>query len=157
MASLNGFNANDVEPSKGFDPMPAGRYLAVIVDSEMKTTAAGTGEYLSLTFEIIDGEFANRKLFHNLNLDNPNQTAVQIARAELSAICRAVGVMNPADSGELHNLPMVIKVGLEKRKDTGEMQNRIKAFEPKDSTPPAASAASKPAGGGPAPWQKKVN
>jgi hypothetical protein len=155
MASLNGFNASEVEPARGFDPLPAGKYLGAIVDSQMKSTSAGTGEYLNLQFEILDGEFKNRKLFHNLNLDNPNETAVQIARAELSAICRAVGVLAPKDSAELHNLPMTLKVGVEKRKDTGEMQNRIKAFEPKDGQPPAATAA-KPAAGGPAPWQKKV-
>ena len=41
MAILN-FNANEVEPSKTFDPIPAGKYIAVITDSEMKETRAGT-------------------------------------------------------------------------------------------------------------------
>ena len=56
MATLN-FNANEVEPSKAFDPIPAGKYIAVITDSEMKETRAGTGRYLQLEFEITDGEF----------------------------------------------------------------------------------------------------
>ena len=34
---------------------------------------------------------------------------VKIARGELSAICRAVGVMQPRDSVELHNVPLEIK------------------------------------------------
>ena len=32
MAILN-FNANEVEPSRELDPIPAGKYVAVIVDS----------------------------------------------------------------------------------------------------------------------------
>ena len=40
-------------------------------------------------------------------------TAVKIARAELSAICRAVGVMAPNDSVELHDLPLVMRYTLD--------------------------------------------
>ena len=97
MATLN-FNANEVEPSVGFDAIPAGKYQAVIVDSDMKPNKAGTGEYLQLEFEIIDGEYKGRKVWERLNLANPNAQAVAIARGRLSAICRAVGVMTPRDS-----------------------------------------------------------
>jgi hypothetical protein len=152
MASLSGFNANEVEPSTGFDPLPAGDYLLVITDSESKPTKAGTGSYLALTLEVVEGQFQGRKLFHNLNLENPNQQAVDIARAELSAICRAVGVPTPQDSCELHNLPMRVKVGLEKRKDTGEMQNRLKKFGPKNASPEAKSVPTN--GSSSAPWKK---
>jgi hypothetical protein len=50
---------------------------------------------------------------------------VQIARAELSAICRAVGVMAPKDSVELHNLPVTVHVRCKKRQDTGEIGNEV--------------------------------
>ena len=30
MANLNGFNAHDVDPNTGFDPIPAGKYLAAM-------------------------------------------------------------------------------------------------------------------------------
>ncbi len=106
----HGFDANQVEPTNDFEPIPAGKYVAVITESEMKPTKAGTGSYLQLTFQILEGEHKNRLLWTRLNLDNPNATAVQIARSELSAICRAVGVMTPSDSVELHNLPLVIHV-----------------------------------------------
>ena len=32
MANLNGFDANNVEPAAGFDPIPAGKYLATRAD-----------------------------------------------------------------------------------------------------------------------------
>ena len=110
MANLGNFNAHEVEPNNDFDPIPAGKYLAVITDSEIKPTKSGKGSYFELTFQIIEGEFQNRLVWSRLNLNNPNQTAVQIARSELSSICRAVGSMTPKDSAELHNLPLVINV-----------------------------------------------
>jgi len=133
MANLNGFNANEVDPSIGFDPIPAGKYLAVITESEMKPTKSGVGRYLQFTFQILEGEYKGRNLWARLNLDNPKAETVKFARAELSAICRAVGVLAPKDSVELHNLPLVITVGLKKRKDTDELTNVIKGYAKKDS------------------------
>ena len=72
MANLNGFDANNVDPATDFEPIPAGKYLAVITDSEMKPTKSGSGHYLELTFQVIDGPFKNRLLWSRLNLDNPN-------------------------------------------------------------------------------------
>ncbi|MGC1276557.1 MAG: DUF669 domain-containing protein, partial [Planctomycetaceae bacterium] len=110
MADLHGFNANTVEPDESFDPIPAGEYLCVLTASEEKPTKAGTGSYLELEFEVLDGPFKGRKLWDRLNLSNPNETTVKIARARLSAICRAVGVLEPKDSCELHDLPLLVKV-----------------------------------------------
>jgi len=110
MANLNGFNATEVEPTSSFEPIPAGKYQAAITESEMKPTKNGSGSYLQMTFTIIEGEFKNRVLW---------------------AICHAVGVMQPRDSVELHNLPLVITVKLKKREDTGELTNEIKGYEPK--------------------------
>jgi len=133
MASLAGFDASVVEPQSAFGPIPAGKYLAMITASEMKPNKAGTGSYLELVFTILEGEHKGRQLWARLNLENPNELAVKIARAELSAICRAVGVLTPRDSAELHNLPLVIKVACKKRKDTDEITNVIKGYEKRES------------------------
>ncbi|MGD9126460.1 MAG: DUF669 domain-containing protein, partial [Planctomycetia bacterium] len=66
MANLNGFDANQVDPSTSFDPIPAGKYVAVITESEMKDTKSGVGQYLQLTFDIIDGKYKGRKLWSRL-------------------------------------------------------------------------------------------
>ncbi len=134
MANLNGFNAHEVEPTSNFEPLPAGKYLAAITESEMKPTKNGSGSYLQLAFTILEGEFKNRVLWARLNLNNPNATAVKIARSELSAICHAVGVMQPRDSVELHNIPLLITVKLKKREDTGELTNEIKGYEAKTAS-----------------------
>jgi hypothetical protein len=150
MADLHGFNANEVDPSSDFEPIPAGKYLAMITDSEMKPTKANDGAYLQLTFQVLDGPCKNRYVWARLNLQNRNQTAVQIARAELSAICRAVGVMAPKDSFELHNLPLVITVRCRKNKETGELGNEVRGYAKKDAAAgqPQQGAASTP------PWKR---
>lgn len=159
MANLAGFNADNVEPNTPREAIPAGKYEAVIVDSEMKTTKAGTGQYLEMIFEVISGEYVSRRVYARLNLHNPNQTAVNIAQAELSAICRAVNVRTPSDSSDLHNIPLMITVKCKKRNDSDDMTNEISGYEAKAgsvkaavTTPPAgASTGSPPAK---APWMK---
>ena len=155
MADLNGFDANQVEPTGDFDPIPAGKYLAVITDSEMKSNKAGTGSLLQLTFQIIEGEYQNRLIWARLNLDNPNAVAVQIARADLSAICRAVGVPSPKDSVELHNLPLVINVRCKKRNDTGDIVNEIKGYAKREQpTPVASPSQAAPVNNSSPPWKR---
>jgi len=151
MANLNGFNAANVEPAIDFDPIPAGKYLAVITASEMKPTKTGNGTFLELTFQVLEGQYKNRMLWSRLNLDNPNAQAVQIAQAELSAICRAVGVITPKDSIELHNLPLLVTVKVKKREDTGDLVNEIKAYAKKEATTgqPQQQMTSTP------PWSRK--
>jgi len=132
MANLNNFNANQVEPSSNLEAIPAGKYLAVITESELKPTKSGSGSYLQLTFQILEGEYKGRFLWSRLNLHNANPTAVKIAQAELSAICRAVGVLTPGDSVELHNLPLVINVKCRKREDSGDVTNEIRGFSKRE-------------------------
>lgn len=152
MATIGNFNANEVDPNFALEPIPAGKYLAAVVDSESKQTKNGGGQYLQLSFQILEGEYKGRFVWARLNLDNVNATTVRIARAELSAICRAVGVLAPKDSVELHNIPVVITVGLKKRADNGEMGNIIKSYSKKDA---AAGRAPAPAGnGGAPPWKR---
>jgi hypothetical protein len=145
--NLSGFNANDVDPNSKFDVIPAGEYDVVIVSSEVKTTTKGDGKYLSLEMQVLNGEYQNRKLFDNLNLWNPSDEAQKIARGTLSAICRAVGVMTPGDSSDLHNKPLRVKVVVKKDTEFGE-QNKVKGYKARNGAPVAATAAS----GGTAPW-----
>ena len=162
MSNLAGynFNAEEVEPSSSFDPIPAGWYQAIISNSEMKATRDGYGEYLSLTLQVIEGQYENRLVFARLNLKNANDKAVDIARKDLAAICRAVGVMSPQASEELHDIPLMIKVKVRPASGDYEASNDIggyKAVEGANLTP-APKAASKPQTPPPAatkkPWQK---
>jgi len=153
MVSLAGFNAAEVEPMKSFEPIPAGDYKVAITSSEEKPNRKATGSYLSLVMSVLEGEHKNRKLYCILNLDNPNDVAVEIARSDLAAICNAVGIQKPDDSVELHDKPMVVTVSLQKRKDTGGMQNRVgKYVSLKDAAAATIDNAAQPAAAGDVPW-----
>lgn len=111
MAQLN-FNAATVAPQEALEALPAGWYAAQIVESEMKPTSNGQGQYLQLTLQIMGGQFNGRKVRDRLNLVNANQTAVEIAYQTLSAICHATNIIQIQDTQQLHGRPMEIKVSV---------------------------------------------
>jgi len=156
--SAYNFNAEEVEPSSSFDPIPAGWYKAIVSNSEMKPTRDGYGEYLSLTLQIIEGQYENRLVFARLNLKNANDKAVDIARKDLAAICRAVGVMSPQASEQLHDIPLMIKIKIRPAQGEYDASNDVCGYKadeganltpaPKPQTPPPAATPAKK------PWQK---
>lgn len=147
---LNGFDASTVDPAESREPVPAGWYKVVIAKSEEKPTKAQTGSYLNLKMEIIEGDHAGRKVYDLLNLNNPNETAVEIAQRTLSSICRAVGVNTPRTSDDLHDKPMMAKVAVRPAKDGYDARNEVKEYAPTEkSASPAATG-----GGSTPPWKK---
>jgi hypothetical protein len=149
---LNGFNAAEVEPQQSMEPLPAGWYKCVITDSEEKPTKAQTGSYLQMALEVIEGDHQGRKVFERLNLNNPNQTAVEIAQRTLSSICRAIGVMTPRNSADLHDKPMMVKIAVKPGEGQYGPSNDIKSYEPveKGSSPQTQSESKSTP-----PWKRK--
>ena len=147
-----GFNANEAPEQRSFDPLPPGDYLVTIEASERRKVKDNpNASYLWLEMQVLDGPHKNRKLWANLNLEHPNNDTVQIAKAQLGAICKAVNIIQPKHSHELHGLPLVVAVKLSKRNDTGEMTNKITGFYPKTRVQQVAAA---PAASGQAPWAR---
>ena len=134
--NLDGFNAANVEPQQAFTPIPAGDYQVIITESELKTTKAGTGQYLKLKLQVLNGQHQNRVLFDNVNIKNPNETCQQIGQGTLSSICRAVNVLTPKDSAELHNKPLtaVVKVGTDQNNNPN---NEVKGYKARHTSAPA--------------------
>lgn len=164
MASLD-FDSTTVQASEDkFGVIPANKYIAQIVDSDLEDNKAGTGQILKLQYQILDGEFTNRVIFQNLNIKNANDTAQRIAQENLSAICKATGVARLSDSSQVHNIPMTVRVAIQKDK-TGQYEDRneVKAWEAisgatqsapaQQQSAPAATTTAAPAAGR-KPWQK---
>lgn len=150
MAQIN-FNANNIEPQQALDPVPPGWYQCTIVGSELKPTANRNGQYIALEFQIGGGQYNGRKVFTNLNIDNPNPTAVEIAQQQLSAICHATGQLVVQDTNQLHGKPLMVKVGIEPQKEVNgkvyEARNNVKGFKAvgnAQQAPPAQQAAQAP-------------
>ena len=144
MANLSGFNAANVEPTGPGGAIPAGDYQVIIVESAEAATKAGNGKLLNLTLQIVDGEHKGRKLYDRLNLWNANDKARAIAQGTLSAICRAVNVLTPQDSAELHHKQLTARVVVGEYE--GKPRNEVKGYLPKKTASPTAFQA--PATGG---------
>lgn len=161
------FDASNIDPSPRFDPIPAGDYSVIITGSDTKMTKDGTGKYLELALEIQGGEFAGRKLFDRLNLWNNNRQAVEIAQRQLSQICHAIGVLQVADSEQLHYKPLTAMVKLRPAREQFDASNEIKCYKAASGAPvqqrapfqppqAAAPAQNQAFGAGAQPWLNKA-
>lgn len=161
MGNLSDLNLDvEGEAKSTFETLPPGDYEVVITGSECKPNQKTVGEHINVTFEIIEGDAKGRLLFAIWNIKNANSTAEKIGRSELAACCKAVGVVNPQDTCDLHDKPLIVRVGIDKKDTT---RNVIKGYMAIDAakTPPVATAepakASVPkatAATGKKPWQK---
>lgn len=163
MATLN-FDSTNVTPDTGIDPIPAGDYTCMIIDSDMKPTKNGQGQYLELIMQVIDGPYANRLLWDRITLVHPNNKTVEIAQRQLSAICHAVGVIQVQDSAQLHNRPIIVRVKFVQDQRYGDKnevgsykaiagQQQSSPAQPAYQPPAQAPAQQWPAQGQPAPTQ----
>lgn len=113
MAKLGAaFDSGKHEDMGNFDPIPAGKYPAKIIESDILDTKKKNGKYIQFKFEIIQGEFKGRLIWARLNIINPSSVAVEIAQKELATICRAVGKAVVQDTQELHGIPLLLTVKL---------------------------------------------
>lgn len=122
MADLQGIDTTDAKDLfEGFPPMPPGDYTVYMEKSDWKDTKSG--KMLLCEFVVKGGEFDGRKVFHNLNLINSSQQAVDIAKSEWRAICEAaIGLPNAPnnDSASLHFKPFIAAIDVETyKKDAG--------------------------------------
>lgn len=137
------FDATTVEPAAPMEAVPAGQYLAAVQDSTVNPTKAGTGQILTLTWKILDGQFANRLIFDRINVVNANPMAEQIGQRKLSSLCHAVGVLQMQDTSQLHGIPCSIRVTI--RKDESgkyDDSNEVNSYAtPQGQAPQAAPQA----------------
>lgn len=160
--------STDLSQRGAIEVLPPGEYIAQAVEGSVVRKDNGDA-MIKLTFEIMDGDYTNRKLWTNLNIRHSNPIAQRIATEELTELWRDAmgGAGNPPSVENLLWKPIKIKVAVEKRKDTGENQNRIKRYMPVSGSAPAGkatpsatsspkpTASAPPAGNRPA-WLKKT-
>lgn len=152
-----------------FDPLPTGNYVAQIIESELAQTKAGTGLLLKLTWVILEGEFADRRVWQNLNVKNQSQQAQDIGQSQLREICEALDVGTFRNADVLHFRPATIYVGRQKNDPERNEVKGVKRYGGAQAAAPArsvapsraaapapaaAAAAPRAAGGGSAPWRR---
>lgn len=168
MASYS-FDTNTVEKRENsYELLPAGWYIAQVVESDIVALKSGNGRAIKLTFEVLSEGYRGRKVWSQLNVQHTNPKAETIAQQQLRELCDSIGIVRMGDTVELHNKPVQIKVKI--RKDESgqyEDQNEVTGFKAAGglSAPavplapraaaPAAPAAAPAAGASTPPWAKK--
>lgn len=120
------FDQNKVEGSGTFTPIPPGKYLLEISDSDVRPTKSGTGEYVYLVLRVVEGPHEGRLVFDRINYVNPNRQVEEIAQKALKRLCRLCGVRGElTDTQQLHFKRFEASVGI--RADTGYgEQNQVR-------------------------------
>ncbi|MBN2582578.1 MAG: AAA family ATPase [Planctomycetes bacterium] len=120
--------------TKRRDPVPQGHYEARIVRSQF------VGDRLDLDVEIIGGPHDGRVITRKLYLHSPDANTKRRDISDLERICRAVGVLAPKDSSDLHDIPMVVHIGVTGRRNTLLAYSRKPRPISPAAAPPAAAA-----------------
>ena len=153
MSAVLNFDASQVAPDTGAqDALPAGWYDVVMEASEMKPTKDNSGAYLECKLNVIAPQnFQSKKIYTRLNLRNANATAQEIGYKQLSAICHAVGVLQVADSAQLHNIPFKVKLKIRPAEGQYEASNEVTAYKNINEQVGAPAVAGFPAATAPMP------
>lgn len=145
-------NTEELPEAQDFSPVPAGTgTVGMITKSELKPTnktkeilPAGmdyetflksnpkASGYLAIEVDIQEGASKGRKLFHNFNLINDSEKAVEIAFGQLKQLLTAFGMKNwSGNSEELHNkrfkFDHVVEQGNDYQKDGKTVQGKAQA------------------------------
>lgn len=131
------FAESDLPQGNGgnYDPLPPGWYKANITQAELKSTAAGDGQYIKMRYEIMGPTHAGRVVFGNLNIKNASARAEEIGRQQLGEIMRAIGLARVQDTDQLIGASLQVKLEVrpartdEKTGKTYEAQNEIRGFK----------------------------
>ena len=152
------FNAQQHTPSYGAGGggLPAGpngenvKYKVVIVNSAPTDTKDSFGNvkggYLALELACVEGPQKDVKHTDRLNLMHTNPEVVRIANGQLSAYCHVLGKFQFNDTQELHGIPFVVEIGLQKGEEArAKGYTEVKAIYDVNGNPPGK------AGSGPQP------
>jgi hypothetical protein len=159
------FDTSQHEAPSDYGPLPPGDYVVTIEKAEVRVTKKGDGHYVWLQLSVLGEQFTNRKLFCNMNIDNPSEKAASIGRGQLAGLGKAINNGQDCAITSTDQLVGQVVAAAVKVKDN---ENEVRAFKPTGQVvqgpPPAAKPAppkvSSPkaaatAGGQAPPWARK--
>jgi hypothetical protein len=139
------FNTQTEEGTPDFQPLPAGNYVATIVDAKVGPLKSGKGQAVLLQWEVQGGANQGRLIFDRVIVAHESAEAMKFGRRQLKDIADACGVKDSiTDLTVLLNKPCSIYVKIE-QDDAGEYppKNRVGRVKP-------IAASAKTNGGKPA-------
>jgi hypothetical protein len=143
------WDQNQYETSKGFDPIPKGRYLLLVTDSDDKKTRDKKGRYFEFEFAVLaPKEFKGRKLWARFNVHNASEVAQRIGREQFNSLAQCCDMLGKVQKTEqLHDKVVVGLVAIVEgtKGDMNEITGFQKPEGAKGTAAPAAQPAAKPA------------
>lgn len=146
-----------------FSALPEGKYNVQIQKTEIKRNKAGTGSYAAYEMRVLDGQYANRVVFYNINVDHPSKQAVDIGNREHARLAEACGLDHIDDTDDVNGKTVTITLSVEKD-GSGNERNNVKKVAPymnaalAPSSAPKFGSVAKPqtpaSSGSPAPWAR---
>jgi len=120
-----------------FIPMSVGKHEVVISSSDVKENKSGTGGYLQLN--LVDKSDGSR-MAYRLNLYHASEKTADIANQKLSELLHVMGLGSDGitDSAELHNIPFIVEIGMQKN---SEEYTEVKRVFPVAAAPVAKLVA----------------
>lgn len=138
------FNLNDVEEqSSSFEVLPKGTYNAIVEEFEFTTSQSSGSPMIKCVYSIIDGEYADRKIFDyyvltgegaKYALPRLKQLITRVVPEEDSTSFNPVKF---AESGVIINRQCRITLGIQTQKKgeyKGEKRNNVREILAADST-----------------------
>ena len=146
MSNLGSYQATE-EVLSDFTPLPEGQYTVCVIESELKDNKAGTGNYIQLKLEVMDGQYKGRWInFVNLTFTHTNSMAQEIGRKTLNTLMKACGIRDIQDTKQLHGIAVRADIKI-KQSEGYAPNNEVKNYFALDGTAPAPapSQAASPA------------
>jgi hypothetical protein len=164
MAELDFDPESAPRDDRSFDVIPTAWYTAQIIESDVVPTKDGDGQRLTLTWEIIEGDFSKRRVWQSLNIVNKSAQAQEMAQRDLRTICEAVGHAGRlSNSKDLEFKPCQIRVGTQRDDRERNEVKSAKALndnaprqqsEPRQSQPRQEAQPQQRQAAGGRPWKR---
>ena len=138
------------------EPIPEGIYDVVVQGIDLRTTKAGTGQYMATRLDVTGPMHQGRVLWTNINFDNPNPTATAIGLRQLGELMKAVGVDPVEDTDQLLGGRLKATVTIKDDAQYGR-RNEVKKLvsaAPDRSAAPAPAKATSAAKSSSPPWAR---
>lgn len=155
---INSLNEIEADSGPGYSAIPPGQYRALVLEVDLRTTKAGTGQYLACKFQLLDAPYDRRFVWSNLNISNPSEQAQKIGRAQFKDFSQACGFEDLQDTDQLLDQEIGLDIVLDKVDNT---RNQVRGYfnaageklapiveKPQQAAKTTAPAAAKN------PWQK---
>lgn len=133
---MNTQEFRDAKPADdGFPIFPKGDYEATGVKYELKASPEKGGNYHAFTFQVLNGDFKNQKIFKNFYANHPDPVERGKSARSFASLKIATGVSSPVNGSDLLEKPIKVCMDTMKPKDGSDPFSYVRNFKPRHAGP----------------------